>query len=161
MLAALCGMVPSSLLVWADPNSAVTGETGGGVASPQKSSERNKPSKHNDFISFNVRLWAAPKEVLLPTPKKKRKLLHKAALAMCKSSFPASLQGCFYFFFSITLLSFSHLFSCCCSACANVFTLCFIGHLSALMALWSVFLSVHVSVLFYCCSAAICFWVLF
>lgn len=47
MLSALCGTVPSSLLVWAGPNAAVTRETGGGVASPQKSSGLNKPQRLN------------------------------------------------------------------------------------------------------------------
>lgn len=88
------------------------------------------------------------KKFSVPTTQKKRKSFHKAALAKCKSSFPAPLRGCFYFFFSITHLSFSPLFSCCCSACANVFTLWFIGHLSALMALCSVRLSVRPCLMF-------------
>ena len=76
MLSALCGLLPSSPLVWAGPSSAVTGETSGGVASPQKSSDLNKPpSEHKDFISFSVRLQAAPKEVLLPHKKKKEEVV--------------------------------------------------------------------------------------
>lgn len=71
MLTVLCGMVPSSLLVWAGPNSAVTGETGGGVASPQKSSELNKPpGEHSDFISFTVRLWQLQKKFFFQHPKR-------------------------------------------------------------------------------------------
>lgn len=54
------------------PLAAVTGETGGGVASPQKSSELNKPpGKHKNCISFTVCLGAAPKELLLLLKKRR------------------------------------------------------------------------------------------
>lgn len=54
-LSALRGVLPSSPLVWTGPSAAVTGGTGGGVASPQKSSELNKPPfhTHKDFISLH------------------------------------------------------------------------------------------------------------
>lgn len=136
--------MPSSPLVWAGPSSAVTGETGGGVASPQKSSELNKPpSTHKDFISFSVCLRAAPKDVLLPHTKKRRGSRYTKLLWQ-RANLPFQLLDLtiFYSFSSISLLSFAHLLSSRRSACANVFTLCFIAHLSALMALWSVFLSV-------------------
>lgn len=71
MLSVLCGVLPlPPPLVWQCPSSAVTGETGCSLASPQKSGELNKPpGKHK--ISFTLCSWATPKEVLLPPPQKR------------------------------------------------------------------------------------------
>lgn len=143
MLSVLRGVLPCPPLVWAGPSSAVTGETGGSVASPQKSSELNKPpNKHTDFISFSVCLRAAPKEVPLPHRKRRGSRYTKLLWQCANLPFQLLDSTIFCSCSCITLLSFSHLLSSCRSACANVFTLCFIAHLSALIALRSLFLSV-------------------
>lgn len=97
MLSVLCGVLPSSPLVWAGPSVAVTGETGGGVASPQKSSELNKPpSKHKDFISFSVCLQAAPKEVLLPHTKKEEEVVAQSCSGSVQIFLSSSLTRLFF-----------------------------------------------------------------
>lgn len=66
----LCGIRPSSPLAGA---SLVTGATGHGVASPQKSSALNKSPNIAGGFHFIQRLRAALKEVLLPHKKGKKK----------------------------------------------------------------------------------------
>lgn len=108
MLLVLFGILPSSPLVWAGPSGAVTGETGGGVASPQKSSALNKPpSTHKDFISFSVCLRAALKEVLLPHTKKRRGSRYTKLLWQQSANLPLPLLDLtiFYSLSSITLPS--------------------------------------------------------
>lgn len=108
MLLVLFGIFPSSPLVWAGPSGAVTGETGGGVASPQKSSALNKPpSTHKDFISFSVCLRAALKEVLLPHTKKRRGSRYTKLLWQQSANLPLPLLDLtiFYSLSSITLPS--------------------------------------------------------
>lgn len=106
MLSVLCGILPSSPLVWAGPSGAVTGETGGGVASPQKSSELNKPpSTHKDFISFSVCLRPAPKELLLPH--KKRGGSRNTKLLWQCANLPFQLLNLTIFFFILSPLSLS------------------------------------------------------
>lgn len=65
----LCGIRPSSPLAGA---SLVTGATGHGVASPQKSSALNKSPNIAGGFHFIQRLRAALKEVLLPHKKGKK-----------------------------------------------------------------------------------------
>lgn len=108
MLLVLFGVLPSPPLVWAGPSGAVTGETGGGVASPQKSSALNKPpSTHKYFISFSVCLWAALKEVLLPRTKKRRGSRYTKLLWQQSANLPLPLLDLtiFYSLSSITLPS--------------------------------------------------------
>lgn len=70
LLLLLCGIRPSSPPAWA---SLVTGATGHGVASPQKSSALNKSPNIAGGFHFIQRLRAALKEVLLPHKKEKNR----------------------------------------------------------------------------------------
>lgn len=154
----LCGVLPSSPLVWAGPSGAVTGETGGGVASPQKSSELNKPPSTQDFISFSVCLRAAPKEVLPPHTKKRRGSRYTKLLWQ-RANLPFQLLDLtiFYSFSSISLSSFLVIVQPVQTSLCSVLLLIY-------QPKWHCglyfFLSVYVSVLGYCCCPAICLWVL-
>lgn len=99
MLSVLCGVLPPPdppPLVWAGPSDEVTGETDGGVASPQKSSElNNPPRKHKDFISFSPRSRAAPKEVLLP-PSKEEEVVSQSCSGSVQIFLSSSLTRLFF-----------------------------------------------------------------
>ena len=111
----LCGTLPSSPLLWAGPSGAVTGGTGGGVASPQKSSGLSKhPRIHRDFLlSFSACSWAALEEVFLPCQKRGGSC-YTMPPWQC-SNLPLLLcdAAIFYSLSSIMLLVFSHLYSLC------------------------------------------------
>lgn len=102
MLSVLCGVLPlPPPLVWQCPSSAVTGETGCSLASPQKSGELNKPpGKHK--ISFTLCSWATPKEVLLPPSKKEQEVVSQSR----SGSLPAPWLD--YFFIPSPSLLSSH-----------------------------------------------------
>lgn len=147
MLSVPCGVLPlPPPLVQQCPSSAVTGETGCSLASPQKSGELNKPpGKHK--ISFTLCSWATPKEVLLPPPKKEQEVVSQSRSGSLQI-FPSSSSTIFYSFTFIAVLLFSRLLSC--SASAYCKRLVFIARLSAVMALCSLLAP---SVSFSCCSA--------
>lgn len=97
MLPALRGALPYPPPLWAGPSDEVTGETGVGVASPQKSSELNKPPrKHKDFISFSPRSQAAPKEVLLPHTKKEEEVVSQSCSGSAQIFLSRSLTRLFF-----------------------------------------------------------------
>lgn len=156
MLSVPCGVLPSSPLVWAGPSIAVTGETGVGVASPQKSSELNKPpSTHKDFISFSVCLWAAPKEVPLPHTKKEEEVVTQSCSGSVQIFLSSSLTWLVFFIPSPPSLSSYSLVSFVVvvqpvqtSSRSALLLIC-----QPLIAPSSLFLSVFL-------LSAICFWVL-
>lgn len=139
---------------WAGPSKhGVTGETGGGVASPQKSRELNKPPSAHTGISFHSAqaYRQLQKKFFFHPTKKEEEVVAQSCSGSVQIFLSNPLTWLDYFFYSFSSikLSFSRLLSCRCSVCANVFTLCFTAHLSPLMALWSL----HPSIWQYLCSA--------
>lgn len=130
MLSVLCGVLPlPPPLVWQCPSSAVTGETGCSLASPQKSGELNKPpGKHK--ISFTLCSWATPKEVLLPPSKKEQEVVSQSRSGSLQIFPSSSLTWLFFYSFAfIAVLSFSRLLSCSASAYASVSFLSLVSQL--------------------------------
>lgn len=159
MLLGLCGALPPSLWVWACPLGTVTGETAGSVASPQKSSELNKPP-----ISFHsvCVLTGSSKRSSSSIVQKRRGSCFTKLFWQC-ANLPFQLLDWTVFISSPpSLSSFSHQLSCCVQP-LQMSSCC------ALLVIYQpkwhcglyYFVPVHVSVVLYCCSPTICFWVFF
>lgn len=145
MLSVLRGVLPSSPLVWAGPSAAVTGETGGGVASPQKSGELNKPPlQHTRILFHSVCAHGQLQKKFLHCTEKEEEVVTQSCPGSVQIFLSSSLTRLFFSYSSsISLLSLAHLLYSRRPASANVFTLCFTAHLSALKAARPLFLSVR------------------
>ena len=153
MLLVLRGRMPSSPLVWSGPSGAVTGETGGGVASPQKSSELNKPPSIHQILIHSVCAYRQLQKKFFFQAKKRRGSCLTKLLWQCANLPFGLLDSTIFYSFCVTLLSFSYLLSC---LYKHLHALLYCSSISRIAAP-SFFLSVYVSFLFCCCCPAICF----